>query len=596
MPTEPGQSPGRKIFRTKLDIAAAALSALLVILVGGFLIWTIFLTGFINRLADARPPEHSARYYPRDTVLYAWATLLPPGGQREHAGEIWDRFQEIPEFLEIREEFEETIRDELGVEIDDLREWIGTDLSAGILGYDVQRDDTRWAATAGVRKRGAALAFLETLTARLEEQRGARYTRGSQEGFTTITSPEGKTSFAVSDDVMMFASARYDLDRMIRNAGLDSSETLEGEQHFQDARATMSEGRAASAYLNPVEFLRMVESEDPASDLLLAREHLEEKGPAWAALHGSLERRAAVAEITVPDAPNPALQAPPLNSVHRLLPRETTLFVSMSFDPNVDHWREAMEGYGVPDISGQTNLDELELLMETPPGEHRHETAADLLDLLLELIRENTGIDPETGFLDHLAGEITVASWTQDAQDGNPIAAGEETSVMVMLSHQEEGQEALEATMISIEELAQGFTGETFGTVDLEGGGTARVAGAGTDHNPGYMFHRGHLVIAASREALETVAALRIGQENGLSDLPEFRRVNGLLGERRQFMAYLDVGRAADWDVISHLADRKTLRVVGRSAGALALSAHTPREGEGDGISRYRMALTLFPE
>ena len=425
MPTEPGQSSGRNRFRTKLDISAAALSALLVILLGGFLIWTIPLPGFINWLADARPPEHSARYYPRDTVLYAWATLLPPGEQRAHAGEIWEQLKEIPEFLEIREEFEETIRDELGVETDDLREWIGTDLSAGILGYDVQRDETRWTATAGVRKRGAALAFLEKLTARLEEQRGARYTQGSQEGFTTITSPEGEASFAVSDDVMMFASTRYDLDRMIRNAGLDPSETLEGEQRFQDARATMSEGRAASAYLNPVEFLRMVESEDPASDLLLAREHLEERGRAWAALHGNLERRAAVAEITVPDAPNPALQAPPLNSVHRLLPRETTLFVSMSFDPDVDHWREAMEGYGVPDISGQTNLDELASLMETPQGEDRHETAA---DLLLELIRENTGIDPETGFLDHLAGEITVAGWTQDAQDGNPIAAGEETS------------------------------------------------------------------------------------------------------------------------------------------------------------------------
>ena len=163
-----------------------------------------------------------------------------------------------------------------------------------------------------------------------------------------------------------------------------------------------------------------------------------------------------------------------------------------------------------------------------------------------------------------------------------------------MLSHREEGQQALEATMISIEELAQGFTGEPFGTVDLEGGGTARVAGTGTDHNPGYMFHRGHLVIAASREALETVAALGDDQEGSLGDLPEFQRVDGFLGQPRQVMAYLDVRRAADWDGMSHLADRKTLRVVGRSAGALAFSAHTPLEG--DGISRYRMALTLFPE
>ena len=27
-------------------------------------------------------PEHSARYYPQDTLAYAWVTLYPGGGQR----------------------------------------------------------------------------------------------------------------------------------------------------------------------------------------------------------------------------------------------------------------------------------------------------------------------------------------------------------------------------------------------------------------------------------------------------------------------------------------------------------------------------------
>ena len=45
-------------------------------------------------LAGAKDSEHSARYYPPDTLAYAWATLLPGGGQYADMRQVWDRFND----------------------------------------------------------------------------------------------------------------------------------------------------------------------------------------------------------------------------------------------------------------------------------------------------------------------------------------------------------------------------------------------------------------------------------------------------------------------------------------------------------------------
>ena len=50
----------------------------------------------LSLLAGAKEPEHSARYYPPDTLAYAWATLLPSGGQSDDMRDVWQRFNDYP--------------------------------------------------------------------------------------------------------------------------------------------------------------------------------------------------------------------------------------------------------------------------------------------------------------------------------------------------------------------------------------------------------------------------------------------------------------------------------------------------------------------
>ena len=54
-------------------------------------------------VAGAKEPEHSARYYPTDTVAYAWATLAPGGRQLADVRDVWERFNGYPAFAELVE-------------------------------------------------------------------------------------------------------------------------------------------------------------------------------------------------------------------------------------------------------------------------------------------------------------------------------------------------------------------------------------------------------------------------------------------------------------------------------------------------------------
>ena len=52
----------------------------------------------LSLLIGAREPEHSARFYPDDTIGYVWLTLVPGGGQLNDMREIWERLDEMREF------------------------------------------------------------------------------------------------------------------------------------------------------------------------------------------------------------------------------------------------------------------------------------------------------------------------------------------------------------------------------------------------------------------------------------------------------------------------------------------------------------------
>ena len=83
-----------------LVAAAAAAVVVIVVVVGALMALGVvpIPAPIFNALSSARSAEHSARYVPPETSVYAWLTLAPGGGQFEQSREAWERLNDIPEY------------------------------------------------------------------------------------------------------------------------------------------------------------------------------------------------------------------------------------------------------------------------------------------------------------------------------------------------------------------------------------------------------------------------------------------------------------------------------------------------------------------
>ena len=103
-------------------------------------------------LAGAKEPEYSARYYPADTLAYAWVTLAPAGGQLADMQDIFQRFNEYRDFRRIVDELQDDFEDETGIDFEgEVQPWVGPDAAVGFIDYDTRRDDAIIVAVISVR-------------------------------------------------------------------------------------------------------------------------------------------------------------------------------------------------------------------------------------------------------------------------------------------------------------------------------------------------------------------------------------------------------------------------------------------------------------
>ena len=138
----------------------------------GLVILVIVVVAALFRGGGGSVPESTAKYFPRDTVVYSWFTLNPGDGQRDQMTDLWERFSEFQDGLE---EMLEDMEDESGINFeDDVWPWIGPEVSLAVL--DLGRLDTPGVAgIIGVRDHDAASDFLEDFLDYLEDEEGAAF-------------------------------------------------------------------------------------------------------------------------------------------------------------------------------------------------------------------------------------------------------------------------------------------------------------------------------------------------------------------------------------------------------------------------------------
>ena len=302
-------------------------------------------------LVGAKEPEYSARFYPPDTIAYTWITLAPGSGQLDDMQDIWVRINEFRDFRRFVDELQDDFEDETGIDFEtELAPWIGPDASAAFIDYDARREEVIAAATISVRDADAARNFLDQWLDYMEDTEGADFDTDSYKNFRLWVDEGGYQVYGLSKDLLVFATTESGF-REVADAILgDADRSLADTEKFQAARAALPQRRFASAFLDYQEALNL--AEDLAIDEFgfTGVGQFDKQEPEWIAASAAWHDRAIAIETVMPIGIEQPLAFTNLSDPSDRLQYDTLAFVAQTFDPDVDHWRQAMSDYRITDF------------------------------------------------------------------------------------------------------------------------------------------------------------------------------------------------------------------------------------------------------
>lgn len=573
----------------------------------------------------SNPPEHSARYYPDDVIAYSWMTLNPGGGQRRHMTDMFQRLTDISTVREWQEELEDALEDELDIEPDDLAAWLGAEMSVAVMDFDSRDGTAEVAGTVQVRDREAAEDFVEKILDRLEDDGGFDFDKDDYGDFDTWVD-EGdwddyELSFALSDSLLVVASAEHTLKIVLDRVSGKQTRTLASADAFQEARAALPGRRFMSAYVDYENLLDVIEdgtgivsidtgtagSQSGCGDLVASV-------PDWVAMSVGVFERGIVVEVASPLTDGGLPETPELPDAAELLPTDALGLATMSFNPVVAEWREALYECRIADLYGDDLWDEL--LDAVPPDDQRewfeevdslgrgessqpfpeplgrNATLADALDVGLWAGSRLAGFDLEADLLNHLGGAAIVSV----LRIGSDLLETPADAV-AMLSYRPRNEGALDETLDGIASRLEEEFDLDFDPANVGAGRNARLLDLSDvddiGYAPGYVLYDGFLTFGTTEEAIEAVVSQQRGEGEALASDGEYRRATEHLPGNRGLLVYVNLQRIVSLvsDISPADLDRRTANTLEETLGALAMSA-----GSNDGMSRATLALTLFPE
>ncbi|MDE2779319.1 MAG: DUF3352 domain-containing protein [Chloroflexota bacterium] len=552
------------------------------------------------------PPEHSARYYPRDTIAYGWLTLYPRDGQFDQMVDLFERFEELPEMQDRLDDLQDDVEDESGFDFEDeLEKWVGPDLSVGLL---EEKNDPVGVMTVSVRDFDNAQVFMEEWTDHLEDEEGFDFDLDDIGGVGIWIAEERGLSFALTEEILLvvFADDTEDpLEDMLDLISGRYDRSLAESEKFQEARQQYSSRRFTSAFVDIEELLDLLQDADLVSREVYDFAALSDSAdlPRWAALSAQWIDRGIVVDAVLPNTENVANDLQVLDSPAELVPVETVALLASTFDPDLDNWREQLEEYDSE--SGSDFVHDIYDGLYWEVNQHRAEPLrrkanpdmADVLDLFLELVEAHTDVNLEKDFMKYLDGRFLVALEEFDAASIEEDPLEETVNVVALLSYLPEAEAQLEDTLRDFSDFIEDEVPVDIDSEDVGAQNDAKIfrpelPGIESDYAPGYVLHDGYLVFGTTEDALENIVAAQTGYRDNLASLEEYRRAANALSSDLQALFWLDLQRiAGEFNAEDMDMTEDDLKALEASLGSLAASVYSDEE-----IVRAQLVVTFFSE
>ena len=551
-------------------------------------------------------PENTAQYFPDDVLAYSWMTLNPGGGQRAEMLDIWERFDELDGFHDAVQDLLEELREETDIDFEeDILPWIGPDMSAALL--DIGSFDPSAVAIVGVRDASAAADFMDLLIDYGEEE-GSDFIDDSEGDFDVWLEEDGDGAFALSNKWLVVASDEDSLFDTLDMISGDGGKSLADNPNFQEAQAALPGRRFASVYADVEGMVDEFGSTFGGAGfgmMTAGVNPFDIEPPEWVAMSFQWVDRGLVVDTVSPTTTDFGLEIADLDNPARVLPDDTLGFVASAFDPSVDNWRNALGDYPVGDLWFLAEaLDEIDYgLSDFGVGGltvDPDDSLADVLDTVIDVVANATGVDLELDFIDYLGGEIIIGVREFDFQE---VADDPETNAvdaMAMLSYRSDNKLDLQDTMDVVVELVEEYS---FGAVSadpvdvgaeddaivlkLDALGFSDIA-----YSPGYVLHDGYMTLASTEDALVTIVDVQNGDADSLTSDGEYQRAIAHISGNRQGMGYVNfqlIIQNLDPDDLD--IDFDDFEILETGLGGAAFGAH-----QGEEYSRFSFVVTLFPE
>ena len=483
----------------------------------------------------------------------------------------------------------------------------------------------------GVRNRNAAAEFLKDWLRRWEDEQAITFQQNSINDYDVWVARDDKQAYALTGDSLVFATSEETLGEVLDRVAGKQTRTLASAEEFMEARAALPERRFTSIY---VDYRRV---SDVVSDLgapgLLGSMYplgpapmgsMEElcngtlsQTPDWIMMSGAWMDRGLVFSTISPAVDDIWPEASEVGDVAELLPTGTLGFFSVSFDPNVYHWRVAFRECKMADLLpfwGEVGMrpeeinEAIALAVEAtslpgqapaddPPKLAADSNLADALDLGLWTIDQILRIHLEDDLFDYLGGDVFVALHDVELEEslaGEPSDNG--VDVVWILSYRSDGETKLRESVNRLTGRLESLIGLEVEQTDVGAGSDAYVfKWDGQGVQSGYVIHDGYLTFGTTEGSIQATVARQKGEGDRLSAGAEYLRTVGHLPVGRQFLAYLDLGRIMskvnpDLAELDLGMDRELFDVVPNSLSAVAISSSA-----GDAYDRSTLALSFLP-
>ena len=534
-------------------------------------------------LVTSRQPDHSARFYPKDTFAYISIDARPTFGNIGELMKLRDGFGDAELLKDFINNLRGGVSEDSGIELEQVSPWIGFRHSAGVT-------DAGVIGIIGVRNRDRASEFVPVLIEQGLSAEVSEFAFSSADGVDQWV-PIGNSdrpALALTNDWLVISTGEQGLlDVLSRMSGRAETSLLEN-PHFIAASAVMPDGHFVSAYLNV---------EDPAVDAIELMDRISGLfGEAsWVAGSAFWINDGIVVEIVMPTGRDHGFDVPVLVDTGALVPLGTLAFAAVSFDPDLDKLRAALGEYGFADTLGVEREDieqfkggnffGVEVDAELQGGDNP--TLADLLDYSLLTIAELLEVDLENDVFGNLSGNVVAGIPDYEFNRGGSMFGSTRVEMFALLSHGSDEGDDLVGTFDGFLESMR-FHPDS---IDMGADGNARTFRL-LDYRPTYVLHDEYLLIGSTSGAVEQVVEVQNGALPSIDSDEGYRRAIEALPEGGSMLVYVGLD-----DVFARMAvaaegdDAEVYELFADNLGSVA-SVYGSR---GD-YTRMTTVVTLFPE